>query len=187
MAQQQNGYAIVPHGSYNDYRAYALSHGVNVDYSWGNQCWDICSLLWWQYGLSLKTGPNHCAYECWTVNRNYNAKSPFIQISRKEDVKRGDVVVFNKYGSFYTGHIAFADEDYHGNYLKILGQNQGQGTSSGTPSNIINKNMSSFLGAFRNTKWQTTPPTPPTPTPSSDFGKKFPWVLYADKLRKSRM
>ena len=184
MASQQNGYAIVPHDSYNDYRSYCLSHGINVDYAHGNQCWDSCALLWYQYGLRLQTG-NGMAYGCWTIMKDQNAKTPFIKITNKNDVKRGDVVVFNKHGSYYTGHIAFADEDYKGgSTLRIMGQNQGQGTSSGTPSNTINYNMSYFLGAFRNTKWQTTPPpTPPTP---SGGGKKnkFPWVLYASKFRQ---
>lgn len=32
-----------------------------------------------------------------------------------------------------------------------------------------------------------TPPTPPTPTPGGDLPKsKFPWVLYARKLRKKK-
>ncbi len=32
-----------------------------------------------------------------------------------------------------------------------------------------------------------TPPTPPTPTPGGDLSrKKFPWVLYARKLRKKK-
>lgn len=184
MAQQQNGYAIVPHNTYDDYRSFCLTHGINVDYTYGNQCWDSCALLWYQYGLRLQTG-NGYAYGCWTIMRNQNARPPFIMITRPEDIKRGDVLVFNKHGSWYTGHIAFADEDYNGtNYIRTLGQNQGQGISSGTPSNIINSSLTWFLGAFRNENWVVIPPTPPTPTGRAK--KSFPWVLYANKLRQTR-
>ena len=183
MAQQQNGYAIVPHNTYDEFRTYCLTHGVDVDYVYQNQCVDTPKLLWYQYGLTLQTG-NGYAYGIWTIMRNQNAKPPFIMITRPEDVKRGDILVFNKHGSFYTGHIAFADENYNGtNNIRTLGQNQGQGIAYGTPSNVVNSTFTWFLGAFRNTNWQVTPPTPtPTETPQ----KRFPWVLYANKFRKNR-
>lgn len=178
---QQNGYAFVPHLTYDEWRSYALTHGVNVDWTYGNQCWDICALLWYQYGLRLATGPNGYAYECWTVSRNTNARGPFKTINSIQDVKKGDCVVFNRAGSFYTGHIAFADEDYNGSgRLRCLGQNQGQGISSGTPSNVVSMGVANFLGAFRNTSWRQIPPTPP---PSKKEGG-FPWVLYSRKLRQ---
>lgn len=184
MATQLNGYAIVPHDTYNAFRSYCLSHGVDVDYLYNNQCVDTPKLLWYQYGLSLQTG-NGYAYGCWTLRRNQNARPPFTQVTRLQDVKRGDVVVINQHGSYYTGHICFADEDYQGgNKLRVLGQNQGQGSAKGTPSNVVNMSMTYFLGAFRNSNWQTTPPPPP-PTPGTTTDtKKFPWVLYARKFRQ---
>lgn len=182
MAFQQNGYALVPHLTYDEYRFYCLGTGINVDYSYGNQCWDSCALLWYQYGLRLATGPRGYASECWTVSRNANARGPFKLITRREEIKRGDILVFNGHGSYYTGHICFADEDYHGNYIRCLGQKQGQGIRPGTPSNIINSSLTWFLGAFRNTNWRIVPPTPtPTKTKSN-----FPWVLYSEKLRQKR-
>ena len=186
MAFQQNGYALVPEAiTYDQWRGYLLTHGVNVDWSWGNQCWDCCALLWYQYGLRLQTGPIGAAFQCWTVSRDVNARPPFIQITRPEDVKRGDCVVFNRVGSYWTGHIAFADEDYHGQgYLKCVGQNQGQGIGSGTPSIVASNSMAQFLGAFRNTKWQHAPE--PEPTPEAPKQKRFPWVLYSRKLRQHR-
>lgn len=186
MAFQQNGYVLVPEAiTYEQWRNYLLTHGVNVDWSYGNQCWDSCALLWYQYGLSLQTGPMGVAYECWTVSRDTNARTPFVVISGIENVKRGDCVVFNRAGSFWTGHIAFADEDYNGSgTLACLGQNQGQGIGVGTPSNVVRMGVSNFLGAFRNTKWEHAPE--PEPTPETHRQKRFPWVLYSEKLRQHR-
>ena len=186
MAFQQNGYAFVSQiVTYNEWRNYCLQWGVNVDFAFGNQCWDVCALLWYQYGFKLQTG-NGCAYGCWTLMKDQNARPPFIQITRKEDIKRGDCVVFNKVGSYFTGHIAFADQDYNGtNSLLCLGQNQGQGIGYGTPSNIAPMNLANFLGAFRNTHWEKDPPQP-TPTPTETINKSFPWVLYSRKFRNGR-
>ena len=190
---QLNGYASVPHNTYDAFRAYALANGVNVDYSYGNQCWDICALLWWQYGLRLETG-NGLAYGCWTLMRYTNARGPFKLIYNIGDVRRGDVLVFNGYGSYYTGHIGFADENYRGgNTINLLGQNQGQGISWGKTSIVKPWSLTHFLGAFRNSNWSGSPPTPgPTPpgppSPVSKLGDgTFPWVLYAEKLRKTNM
>lgn len=186
MAFQQNGYTLVPEAvTYDEWRRYLLTHGVNVDWSFGNQCWDSCALLWFQYGLRLQTGPMGVAYECWTVSRDTNARTPFIAISGIENVKRGDCVVFNRAGSFWTGHIAFADEDYNGSgTLACLGQNQGQGIGVGTPSNVVRMGVGNFLGAFRNTKWEHAPePVVISKTPKQ---KRFPWVLYSRKLRQHR-
>ena len=193
MANQINGYQTLLQGQYDTYdhwRAFALANGVNVDYAWGNQCYDICALLWRQYGLTLQTG-NGYAYGCWTLKRNQNAVFPFEKVGsdsqsamqRKTLIKRGDCIVFAPSGLNYTGHIAFADEDYNGtDSLKCLGQNQGQGTGYGTPSNIATLNIRTFLGAFRNHNWESV-----TPTPSSVKQTKkqegFPFVLYARKFR----
>ena len=99
--------------------------------------------------------------------------------------------MFNGTTANPPGHIGFADEDYNGSgYIKILGQNQGSG---GTPPPIINPNggttanvnnlyvLSDFLGAFRYKSWHTHPIIRSKPTTT-----KFPWVLYARKLRDRR-
>lgn len=186
---QQNGYAFVPHLTYDEWRTYALTHGIDCDFLFNNQCVDPPKLLWYQYGLRLETG-NGYAYGCWTLMRDQNARGPFIQINNLQDIKRGDCIVFNRSGSFYAGHIGFADEDYNPNHfnryganvISTLGQNQGQGTASGTPSNIAELGVTNILGAFRNTNWQSSPPEP---TPFRSTGN-FKWVLYSKKLRQSR-
>lgn len=187
MAEQVNGYRtlLLPqYDTYNHWREYALTHGVNVDWNFGNQCWDICALLWFQYGLRLETG-NGYAYGCYALKRDINARFPFSKVERRVDIKRGDCLVFAPSGLNYTGHICFADEDYISGmtYIKCLGQNQGQGTGWGTPSNIANINSRTFLGGFRNHNWQTPEPPQPLQTKKSNF----PFVLYAKKLRNPNL
>ena len=178
---QYNGYVQIPHGSYQEWRNATLGNGYNVDNAYGNQCWDFCAELWYQYGLRLVTRPsgNGIASDCWNISRYTNARPPFTSIEGKENIKRGDVLVWNGTSQSPTGQIAFADEDYNGtNQIHVLGQNQGQGTLAG--SNIALLSLNNFLGIFRNTNWQEQPPTP-TPTNKK---RNFKWVLYARKLRQ---
>ena len=184
MAGQLNGYALVPNATYDQFRSYCLNTGVNVDYAYGNQCMDTIMLLYYQYGLWLRAGPYGYAYETFTNYRWQNSVGPFQSYTGANNIKRGDVVVFAAHGAYFTGHIAFADEDYHGgNTIRIMGQNQGQGIGWGAASNIINYNLGLFLGGFRNTRWDQAPPTPP-PTPGTDSeSDNFPWAVFTRKIR----
>ena len=169
---QYNGYRQVPHSSYSEWRTATIGNGYNVDYAYGNQCWDYCALLYFQYGLPLITKPGGgVASDCWTVSRQINSRGPFISLEGVSNIKRGDMLVW----SGGTGHIAFADEDYNGtNYIRCVGQNQGQGSSG--PVNSTTLTLNNFLGIFRNTEWQDLPPTPPPPA-SEEKKRKFPWVI----------
>jgi len=199
MAEQVNGYRQLlaqQYDTYDHWREFCLTHGINVDFTFqngfGNQCWDVPALLWFQYGLRFETG-NGYAYGTWVYMRNANAKMPFIKVGedsspameRKKLIKRGDCVVFAPTGLNYAGHVAFADEDYNGtDTLKCVGQNQGQGIGYGTPSIVASLSLRGFLGAFRNTNWKSDDPTPPSPSTSTK--KEFPWVLYSRKFRTKR-
>lgn len=164
--------------------------GYDVDNWLGYQCWDMCAELWMNLpefsGGTLwpKTGPELEAQECWTVSRTENAGSSFTLIYLLSQVKRGDVIVIGPSAISSAGHIAFADEDYNGtNYMNLLGQNQvDPNPTTGHIPTVTNLNVSNFLGAFRLNSW--TPPVPPTPTGRT--ASKFPWVLYARKLRDGR-
>ena len=169
---QFNGYVKVANATYQQFRDATLGNGYNVDQAYGNQCWDFCALLWWQYGLTLHTGPRSWASECWTVSRSLNAVPPFTQVTRVSEIKRGDCVVFKGTSNYPTGHIAFADEDYKEGMTRMnfLGQNQGQGSLN--PSNIANISLANFIGAFRNSNWATSKPS------TKDQKKhKFPWAV----------
>lgn len=186
---QYNGYRSVPHSTYQEWRNATLGNGYNVDGWYGNQCWDFCALLWYQYNLRLITKPagNGGAADCWLVSKDANAKRPFIKITRKQDIKKGDVIVWNRgvYGST-TGHIAFADEDYHGNSIRTLAQVPSrQPLYENSPVYTPTWTLDYFLGAFRNTMWTDTPepPTPPTPpyippAGNTDYKRdRFPWAI----------
>lgn len=194
------GYVLIPHNTYLAWKNTVAGNGYDADGYYGDQCWDLAAEFWYNVGFPQGyplTGPNHYASECWSVNRNnntsYNGTIYFDLIYNLTDVKQGDVVVFA--GS--PGHIGFADEDYNstkGGYIAILGQNQGSGgvppaisnPAGGTTANVkdLYAGGSNFLGAFRYKEWETTPPVPP---PSEDVRKRFPWVLYARKLRSRQL
>lgn len=163
---QYNGYVSIPHSTYDEFRSATLGNGYNADYnppyqSWGNQCWDYCAELWHQYGLFLRTKPsgNGGAADCWLVSKSYNAKSPFIAVEGKENIKRGDVIVWNRSNTSSTGHIAIADEDYRGNRIWTIGQIPSKHGQNGAVSRD-EWSLNSFLGVFRNQQWQVDPPSP---------------------------
>ena len=172
---QVNGYVSVAHQTYNQWRAATLGNGYNVDFQFGDQCWDYCALLYWQYNLTLITkAGGGVAADCWNFSRQANSRSPFISLTGKENIKRGDILVFNTTATSSTGHIAFADEDYRGNKIWTLGQ---MPTKQGLYGGVHRDewSLNSFLGIFRNTLW-TESPEPPTPTTTSTK-KKFPWPV----------
>lgn len=194
-----SGYVVLPTNTYLAWKNAVAGNGYDADGYYGDQCWDLCAEFWYNVGFPTGyplTGPNHSVYECWTVNRDnnisYGGTQYFDLIPNLADVKQGDVVVFNATPTNSAGHIGFADEDYNSSkngYIAILGQNQGSGgtppaisnPAGGTTANVKDLYVQSdFLGAFRYKAWHTTPPTP---VQSKPFKRKFPWVLYANKLR----
>ena len=193
------GYVLIPTNTYLAWKNAVAGNGYDADGFYGDQCWDLCAEFWHNVGFPTGyplTGTNHYASECWTQNRfnntSYNGTEYFILINNLNDVKQGDVVVFNGTSSNPPGHIGFADEDYNpskGGYIAILGQNQGTGgipvpqtnPAGGTTANVKDLYVANdFLGAFRYLNWH---PTPPHPTHKRSH---FKWVLYARKLREKR-
>lgn len=184
-----DGYTVVPIGSYNAFKNAVNGNSYDVDGIAGCQCVDLAKLLNWNIGFSSPywdTGGTGYAWGGWTVTsaRTFNAGSVYTLIYDKTQIKRGDMVVFDAWVGNEAGHVAFADEDYNGtNYINLLGQNQ-RGTPApggGTTVNVNNVvSLQYFLGAFRFSAWQ---PLPPTPT---DTSHRFPWAIYARKLRQKR-
>ena len=171
---QYDGYRVVPHNTYDAFKNATINNGWNVDYMYGNQCFDLVSLCYWQYGDTLYTGPQGRAKECWTVSRQRNQQPPFIAVEGKQNIKRGDIIVLNGTSQYPTGHICFADEDYNGtNTIRTFGQIPSKHGINGNAS-VDNLSLSLFLGIFRNTNWQA--PVPPTPAETKKK-KKFPWVV----------
>lgn len=184
---QYNRYLEIPHSSYNEWRTATIGNGYNVDGAYGNQCWDYCAELWYQYGLRLITKPagNGGAADCWLISKDANARPPFIAVYGKENIKRGDVIITDRNNGRGTGHICFADEDYNGtNMLNTLGQVPSLHTQSGVVS-VDRLSIALFLGIFRNTMWtsQPEPPEPPVPPYNPPEGNtdwkrdRFPWAI----------
>lgn len=149
------------------------------------ECWAYINLLWshlgsryYTYSPSDPSSTNHGVKWGWlnAEARSANTITHLTQITRLEDVKRGDMVVTSG-GEF--GHAGFADEDYNGSrYLYLYSQNYNGRRSVGRDNN----DMSTFAGAWRYDAW-----APPTPTPvirRTPIKTHFPWAIYARRLRE---
>lgn len=189
------GYVQVAHNSYDAWRNATNGNGYDVDGSYGCQCWDFASLFWWNVGFPTGyphiTGTPGKAYTMWDLrdqNKSYNGTDYFDIIYNLQDVKRGDIMVFNYTAYNEYGHVGFADVDYSSwtpdpnqpYEFPVLSENN-QGTpdpAGGAYVNVHGYDIRLFLGAFRYKGW-IIPPTPPTPTSEGNF--KF--VLWARKIR----
>lgn len=179
------GYVTLPTDSYDAWKNAVNGNGYNVDYQYGCQCWDLASEFWYNVGFPTgypTTAGTHSAYGVWD-DREQNAGDQFDLIYNMREIKRGDIIVFNRFASNPDGHIGFADEDFvDTNSINILSQNNGgvPTPSGGTTTNVNDYDLQYFRGAFRYRAWVT----PPTPTEQKH---KFPFVLYARRLRQKRL
>lgn len=193
---QHNGWQTVTVASYADFKNAVNGQGWDLDQSFGDQCYDIAFLLWYSLGFPAGypvNGGTGNAYDIWTQRSNnieYGGTTYFQIIDNLDDVKQGDVLVYDQFSLNPFGHVGLADEDYStwssahpGDYeFPILSQNNG-GTpyaGGGSYANIHGYDTRLFLGAFRVLSWAPTPPPPPRKK------KKFPWVLYARRFRERR-
>ena len=191
-----SGYVSVSHSTYNEWSSNTLNNSYDVDGYYSYQCWDYISLFYYNIGFpqGFPTLTDSKMYTMWNnryQNITYNGTTYFDLITDINDVKQGDIMVFDASSSNIYGHAGFADQDFatwspdpNDPYeFPILSQNNGV-----SAVNIHGYDYRLFLGAFRYREWHTTPPTPPTPShyrkgvPSA----KFPFVLYARKLRNKR-
>lgn len=186
------GYVTIAHDSYAAWKTATLGNGYDFDSTYGLQCYDLVAEFWYNVGFPAgypTTGGSVNAKDVWTDrynNLSYNGTTYFDLVTNLNNVKTGDILVYDGTTDNPYGHIGFADSDYDGSTeFPILSQNNG-GTpypAGGSTVNVHGYSTSLFLGAFRYRAWNTTPPTPPTPSGRSG---KFPWVLYAKKLRDGR-
>ncbi len=131
--------------------------GYDVDGKYDRQCWDGVQILYKRLGMSLSTGGQSYAKYCWlnTNARAANTGDQFIQITSIDDVRRGDILVFDQINAtYYTGHIGFADENNNPakSTITVWGQNQ-EGDGNGYYFTSDEYAKWRFLGAFRYKGW----------------------------------
>lgn len=153
------------------------------------ECWDYINLIWnhlgskyWTYPPSNPSATNH-GVKWGVLNAEAlaaNQISGLTYIADKTQLKRGDIVVSTD-GTY--GHAGYINEDYNSDSNHSYGfytQNYAGRRSVALDHYTLND----FGGAFRYNDW-VTPPTP-TPVRSKTTSKRFPWVIYARKLRANR-
>lgn len=188
------GYVDVAHASYAEWKNATLNNGYDIDGSYGCQCWDFASLFWRNVGFpaGYPRITQSSAYTMWALrNENiiYNGTQYFDLIYNLTDIKQGDIIVYNYTPANPYGHVGFADLDYASwtpdpsqpYEFPILSENNGGAPDpdGGAYVNVHGYDIRLFLGAFRYRGWQQ--PAPPTPITERS---KFPFVLYARKLRQ---
>ena len=159
----------VVHNTYENFKNATLGNQYDIDgypVSQPYQCWDYVDLLYQQsdIGQYLYTASNvgetgDGAKTCWTSQaaRERNGSGYFSCVYDVTAIKKGDIIVFNEYGGWYSsaGHIGFADEDYNGTeYIQLLSQN-----FYGHHYVTVERAYlgSAFLGVFRYSRWNDTP------------------------------
>lgn len=193
------GYVTIPHDSYIQWKLNTNGNGYNFDFRYGCQCYDLAVEFWWNVGFP--TGypqiTSSSAYTMWdnrVANASYNGVTYFDLIYNIQDVKRGDVMVFNHFSGNPYGHVGFADEDFstwtpsdpnQPYEFPILSQNNGgfPDPQGGAYTNVHGYDYRLFLGAFRYKEWITPTPVIVTKKPTA---KRFPWAIYARKFRNTR-
>ena len=143
-------------------------------YAYINLIWTHLGSKYWTYPPSDPTATNHGVK--WGVidsdALNANQINGLLYISDKTKLKRGDIVVTT--GGIF-GHAGFMNEDYDTDRTyAIYSQNYANRRSVA----LDYYNLSDFGGAFRYLAWSA-----PIPLKSKPIKTRFPWVIYANKLR----
>lgn len=189
------GYVTLPVDSYANWKNATNGNGFNFDNQYGCQCYDLAVEFWWNVGFpaGYPIITNSSAYTMWEnriANASYNGVTYFDLITSVNDIKVGDIVVFDGFAGNPYGHVGFADVNYTDDgwtypELPILSESNG-GTpdpQGGAYTNVHGYDITLFLGAFRYKAWEVTPPTPVSRKVQK---KPFNWAIYARKLRDKR-
>ena len=147
------------------FKDYTINKCWNTDGYYGAQCWDLGDMFWQNYaGRNLSTCGTGIAKGIWNC-KEQNAGDQFELITDVHNIQLGDWIIFSS-GKY--GHVGMAMGSYNNGYVTLLGQNQGGKSceGGGSATNIININLSSFMGAFRPKTYIKPEPQPqPEPIP----------------------
>lgn len=145
-----------------------LGHCIYANNYWGAQCVSLSRVYWWSYadrdvstcGTGMAKGMMDCADE--------NAGDDFEIHWGIAGVQAGDWVIW---GTGQYGHVAMALGPQSGNYVTVLGENQGGRPceGGGAATNIINLNVNGVIGYYRPKAYIKPAPAPaPTPEPTPE-------------------
>lgn len=151
---------------------------------YGAQCVSLARVFWWSYadrdvstcGTGMAKGMMNCAEE--------NAGDDFLVYWRNDawQIQAGDWLVFD--GGLY-GHIGMALGNVNGNYVALLGENQGgrECYGGGAATNIINISLNDLIGFYR-PKAYVKPSPSPEPQPIIPDKCDIREVVWGDTLSK---
>lgn len=147
--------------------------GVDMDNSYGYQCWDLADDFWVnQVGRMLQTngGDNnysHGVQNSWLVTGEYNSRGgeDFAPITNWADIQPGDWIFWQSPDKI--GHVAMALRKATNSTSGVLCLSQNYRNPSATRGSVASQDVLyptmgslTFLGAFRwRGDWNTTAPT----------------------------
>lgn len=131
---------------------------ISMGNKFGSQCVSLARAFWLTLtGRSFSTCGTGKASGAWNCKEE-NAGSEFTLIENPKDLQAGDWIIFS--GGEY-GHVGMALGTPSGNYISLLGENQGGKpcADGGSSTNIVNISLITFVGAYRPNIYQ--PPKAP--------------------------
>ena len=163
-----------------------LGHCVYANNYFGAQCVSLSRVFWWSYAdrdvSTCGTGMAKGMMNCWQEN----AGNDFEVHWGIGGVQSGDWIIWET-GTY--GHVAMALGPQSGNYVTVLGENQGGRPceGGGAATNIINLNVNGVIGYYRPKAYIKPAPTPeptptPTPTPTPEKDEYTYVVVKGDTL-----
>lgn len=145
-----------------------LGKCIYANNRYGAQCVSLARVFWWSYanrdvstcGTGMAKGMMKCA--------DQNAGNDFEIHWGSAGIQAGDWLIWEN-GTY--GHVAMALGPQTGNYVSVLGENQGGRVcdGGGAATNIINLNVKGLIGYYRPKAYIKPEPKPepkPKPTPA---------------------
>lgn len=163
-----------------------LGKCIDTDGYYGSQCWDLANAFWLDYaGRWLDTCGTGAAKGTWNCKEK-NAGNEFDLIADKNSLQAGDIIVF---GNGQYGHIGMSMGNTNGNYISLLGTNQGGApcAGGGAVANVINISLDNFVGAFRPKSYIKTEPIPEPETPAPISNCSVWNLIKGDTMGKIQM
>lgn len=143
--------------TYNEFYEKWYGNYVDLDKSWGCQCWDgAINLLHELYGVTINCTWHGFACDVWE-QRKTNGILYYCNEYPRNKAKQGDIIVFKAIGNTPDSHIGIIHK-IDGGSVYVFGTNQGG--YNGTYNVVVLPLNTAFETVFRPKCWDVPQPKP---------------------------